>query len=109
MAWRRLAGANAVMRCEAASPRRSIVGRQAPGGPHRKLPSDAVAERHVQRLSNLGRDVGLHLKDAGQGGIELLAPAGLGLVARAHVYQSGVTRTRLAPPASRSHCTVVRR
>ena len=82
---RRLVGAHPLRRSLA--PQEGVVGRKAPGRLHRQLASGAVAERHVERLGHLSRDVGLHLEHVGHRGIEWLSPAVFRRVARAHVDQ----------------------
>ena len=60
--------------------------------------------RHVQRFRDARRDVGLHLEDVAQLGVERLLPLRRP-VDRAGM-SSGLTRTRRAPPCSVCHRTV---
>ena len=51
-----------------------IVGGQVRGRLGRQLVPRTVAQRHVKGARHLGRDVGLHLEDIGEGRVERLLP-----------------------------------
>ena len=66
-----------------------VVGDEALGGLGAEHATGAVGQRHAQRVGHLGGDVGLHLEDIGERGVELLRPAGAGRLTRARVHQLG--------------------
>jgi hypothetical protein len=77
-----------------------VVGGEISGRVGAQRAPGAVGQGHAQRVGNLARDLGLHLEDVGERGVELLHPAGAAVWPERVSTSSGVTRTRRLPSTS---------
>src|SRR4029077_16716887 len=75
-----------------------VVRSQVPGWLGCQVAARTVAQGYVERACHLARDVGLHLEDIRERGVERLLPLGAGCMPRGEIHQFG-THAYAADPA----------